>query len=42
MLPKIEACKEFVDKTNKVAIISSLEKASEAVNGKTGTLIKWK
>lgn len=41
MLPKIEACIDFVkDSDSNVAIISSLEKASAAINGKTGTIIK--
>ena len=41
MLPKIEACNDFVSDSNeKVAIISSLEKASEAIKGKTGTIMK--
>ena len=40
MLPKIEACLDFVKGTNHVAIISSLEKAADAVLGKTGTIIK--
>lgn len=41
MLPKIEACIEFVKgNKNKVAIIGSLEKASLAINGKSGTIIK--
>ncbi|MGM9881530.1 MAG: carbamate kinase [Bacilli bacterium] len=41
MLPKVEACLDFVsDSDSKIAIISSLEKASEALNGKTGTIIK--
>ena len=41
MLPKVEACMDFVrGSDNKIAIISSLEKASEAINGKTGTIIK--
>lgn len=39
MLPKIEACKEFVCKTEKEAIITSLEKAKKAINKKTGTVI---
>ena len=39
MLPKIKACLKFVKNTNKTAIITSLEKACEAINGKTGTLI---
>ena len=41
MLPKIEACISFVeDSDNKKAIISSLAKASDAINGKNGTIIK--
>jgi len=41
MLPKVEACISFVEGTNnKVAIISSLEKAYEALKGQTGTIIK--
>lgn len=41
MLPKIEACIDFVkDSDNRRAIISSLEKASEAIQGDTGTVIK--
>ena len=39
MLPKIEACIEFVNDNNKMAIISSLEKASDAINNKNGTVI---
>lgn len=40
MLPKVEACIEFVKDTNdKKAIIGSLEKASEAINGTSGTII---
>ena len=41
MLPKVEACIDFVkgDDSRK-AIISSLEKASDAVKGLTGTIIK--
>lgn len=42
MLPKIEACLTFVNGTNKEAIISSLERANDAINGKTGTKIKWR
>lgn len=40
MLPKIEACKKFVqfDK-NKIAIIGLLSKAKEALNGTSGTRI---
>ena len=41
MLPKIEACLEFVDgNSSKKAIIGSLEKAHEAINGISGTIIK--
>ena len=40
MLPKIEACKLFVLNTNKQAIITSLLSAKDALNGKSGTLIK--
>ena len=40
MLPKVEACIEFVkDTEGKKAIIGSLEKASAAINGKSGTII---
>lgn len=40
MLPKIEACIDFVkNSSNKISIISSLDKASEAINGNTGTKI---
>lgn len=41
MLPKIEACLDFVENTNNTkAIITSLEKAGLALSGKTGTIIK--
>ncbi len=41
MLPKVEACMSFVEDSNdRRAIISSLEKASLAIKGKTGTIIK--
>ena len=41
MLPKVEACMEFVNgNVGKKAIIGSLEKASEAINGTSGTVIK--
>lgn len=40
MLPKIEACINFVKVTNKQAIITSLLSAKDALIGKTGTLIK--
>lgn len=41
MLPKVEACMEFVkDNENKKAIIGSLEKAQDAINGLSGTIIR--
>ena len=41
MLPKVEACLDFVKgNTSKLAIIGSLEKASEAIAGTSGTIIK--
>ncbi|CEN92660.1 carbamate kinase [Paraclostridium sordellii] len=40
MLPKIEACIEFIENNkNSKAVITSLEKAKEALNGYTGTRI---
>lgn len=40
MLPKVEACKKFVQFNNdKVAIIASLSKAKEALRGESGTKI---
>ena len=40
MLPKIEACMAFVENDDKkIAIISSLENALDAINGKKGTTI---
>ncbi len=43
MLPKIEACIDFVkDDDNKLAIITSLEKASDALKFKSGTVIRRK
>ena len=40
MLPKVEACIDFLQHShNKKAIITSLEKAIDAINGKTGTTI---
>ena len=40
MLPKVEACIQFVESSeNKEAMITLLEKAKEAINGKTGTRI---
>ena len=42
MLPKIQACKRFVEngKEGALAIITSLEKAGQAINGSTGTIIR--
>lgn len=41
MLPKIEACLDFINESDdKRAIIASLNKANDAINGKTGTVIK--
>ena len=41
MLPKNEACMSFVkDSDDKIAIISSLENAHDAINGNAGTIIK--
>lgn len=41
MLPKVEACIEYVENSeNGVALITSLEKAAEALKGQTGTIIK--
>ena len=39
MLPKIEAAIDFVEKTKATALITSLDKAKEALEGKTGTHI---
>lgn len=40
MLPKVQACIQFVEKSNgKNAMITLLEKAKEAINGITGTII---
>ena len=40
MLPKVEACIDFVkNDSNKKAIIGSLEKASLAISGESGTII---
>lgn len=40
MLPKVEACVDFVKtSTNGKALITSLEKAKEALSGSTGTII---
>ena len=43
MLPKVEACIDFVkDNPNKKAIIGSLDKASDAIKGTSGTVIGGK
>jgi carbamate kinase len=40
MLPKVEAALSFVQNgTKRTALIASLEKAKEALSGKTGTKI---
>ncbi len=39
MLPKVEAATEFAKATENEAVISSLDKAKEALEGKNGTLI---
>ena len=39
MLPKIQAVVKFLEKGGKEAIITSPEKLSEAIAGKTGTHI---
>lgn len=40
MLPKVEACMDFVEESNSVkALITSLDRAKEALYGKTGTII---
>ena len=40
MLPKVESCIEYVENTvNGEALITSLQKAKEALQGKTGTVI---
>ena len=44
MLPKIEACLQFVEynRRNAQALITSLDKAKQALDGKTGTVISRK
>ena len=43
MLPKVEACIDFVTNNEEgTAIITSLEKALDALHGETGTYIKVK
>lgn len=39
MLPKVEACIDFTEKSKGYAIITSLKKAKSAILGKTGTVI---
>ena len=39
MLPKVQACMQFAEATGKEAMITLLEKAKDAINGKTGTRI---
>ena len=40
MLPKVESCIEYVKATeNGTALITSLQKAKEALRGNTGTII---
>lgn len=39
MLPKVEACLNFVKDSTKIAIITSLENANAALDKKTGTII---
>jgi len=39
MLPKIEACTNFVQKTGRPALITDLTKLVDALEGKTGTII---
>lgn len=39
MLPKVQSCIEYVNATNGQALITSLEKAKDALQGKTGTII---
>ena len=39
MLPKVLAACKFVEKTGKTAIITSLDKCVDALDGKAGTKI---
>lgn len=39
MLPKVESCIDFVEATGATALITSLERAHDALQGYTGTLI---
>jgi len=40
MLPKVQACIDFVSESNGIAIISALKDGLRALNGETGTRIK--
>lgn len=41
ILPKIEACLQFVEASKEgIALVTSLEKAKDALKGKTGNIIK--
>ncbi|MBR2282391.1 MAG: carbamate kinase, partial [Spirochaetales bacterium] len=41
MLPKVKACVQFAEsKKGRVAVITSLDKALQALNGETGTWVK--
>jgi carbamate kinase len=40
MLPKIEACMNFVRATGRPAVIAALEKAVEAFKQTSGTIIR--
>ena len=42
MLPKVEACIDFAEKSKGYAMITSLKKAKLALEGKTGTVIRKK
>ncbi|MEM2137127.1 MAG: carbamate kinase, partial [Candidatus Methanomethylicia archaeon] len=42
MGPKIRACIRFIEWGGEKAIITSLDKACEALEGKTGTVIRRK
>jgi carbamate kinase len=40
MLPKVKACLKYVSETDNTALVTSLQKAREALAGKTGTVIR--
>ena len=40
MLPKVQACRQFVSETGNSALVTSLSKAKDGLAGKTGTIIK--